>query len=115
MSDSQDMPITQKAVDLLNHLLEAEPEACDKLMNFQVAIKKSSNGFICRSTSQGHARLSVLGLINSILNEAGAPRVAACHDDGENIVRFIVNPRTQPSAVKLVDGTPAEAPPAMGG
>lgn len=82
---------TDIALELLNRLQAADPQACATLVSHKVqvpAVIADSDDFICQTARGEKFNLSVLGLINSVLVRGGDQKLAAIIDDDGTVIGF---------------------------
>ena len=104
---SENLSITDHALQMLNTLQGQDPAACAALVTHKVQVPEAiadHDDFICQTARGGKTHLSVLGFINSLLVKTGNPKIAAIVEDDDTVIGFTKRIVEKPAA-------PASTPP----
>jgi hypothetical protein len=92
LPDHKDAPVpvtvTSTAVDTLNAFLKSAPEACAKLLDQRIEVPSGITDKVFVSEAGAKPKVGFLGILNSILHQAGQPRVASMHGAADELVGF---------------------------
>lgn len=80
-----------EAVELLNKLLDEQPDFTTQIINARYGLsesfRKSDLPFVCGIAKDGNIQMGVIGMMNGIVSDG---RIAASFDDDMKLIEFVV-------------------------